>query len=102
MQVTDEIAALIQQITPSNFYYHRDIGDSNAWCERLRNALTAALSKAEEPTVYTIEHDGFTGTVVGSYITREGKRGVVLQQVGTRVVHVYGEKWLTPSENRDA
>lgn len=41
-----------------------------------------------------IEHDGFKGDVIGYYVTREGKHGVVLQQVGTRVVHVYGEKWL--------
>lgn len=44
--------------------------------------------------VHKIEHDGFEGTVIGSYVTREGKRGVVLQQVGTKVVHVYGEKWF--------
>ncbi|WP_404927115.1 hypothetical protein [Mesorhizobium sp. ORM16] len=44
--------------------------------------------------VYHIEHDGFEGSVIGSYTTREGKRGVVLQQIGTKVVHVYGEKWL--------
>ncbi len=43
---------------------------------------------------YTIEHDGFAGTVIGSYRTKEGKEGVVLQQDGTRVVHVYGRKWL--------
>lgn len=43
---------------------------------------------------YKIEHDGFEGTIIGHYVTREGKRGVVLQQVGTKVVHVYGEKWL--------
>lgn len=48
---------------------------------------------------YRIEHDGFEGDVIGSYVTREGKRGVVLQQHGTRVVHVYGEKWL---KNADA
>ena len=42
-----------------------------------------------------IKHDGFEGTVQGHYLTREGKRGVVVQQDGTRVVHVYGEKWLT-------
>lgn len=42
-----------------------------------------------------IAHDGFAGTVQGYYETREGKRGVVLQQHGTRVVHVYGEKWLS-------
>lgn len=42
----------------------------------------------------TIDHDGFTGDIIGHYTTREGKRGVVVQQDGTRVVHVYGEKWL--------
>lgn len=43
-----------------------------------------------------IEHDGFEGTIIGHYTTREGKRGVVLQQTGTRVVHVYSEKWIKP------
>jgi len=47
---------------------------------------------------HTIAHDGFTGTVIGSYVTVEGKRGVVMQQDGTRVVHVYGEKWLPAIE----
>ena len=45
-------------------------------------------------SVYTIEHDGFEGEVIGYYQTREGKQGVVLQQIGTKVVHVYGTKWL--------
>jgi hypothetical protein len=40
--------------------------------------------------VYRVEYDGFVGTEQGSYVTREGKAGVVLQQVGTKVVHVYG------------
>ncbi len=49
----------------------------------------------ERPTgAVSIEHDGFSGDIIGHYITREGKRGVVVQQHGTRVVHVYGEKWL--------
>ncbi|RWO23304.1 hypothetical protein [Mesorhizobium sp.] len=51
-----------------------------------------------DSTIYRIEHDGFEGTRQGSYITREGKRGVVLQQVGTKVVHVYGEKWLPDAD----
>lgn len=38
--------------------------------------------------------DDFVGEVVGWYVTREEKRGVVLQQAGTRVVHVYQTKWL--------
>lgn len=63
-------------------------------------ALVDALTTLEAPIpqrysgTYHIEHDGFTGTPVGSYVTHEGKRGAVLQQIGTRVVHVYGEKWL--------
>jgi len=44
---------------------------------------------------WRIEHDGFEGVEIGSYKTLEGKEGVVLQQIGTRVVHVYGKKWLT-------
>lgn len=46
---------------------------------------------------FTIEHDGFTGTVIGSYVRLDGYQGVVLQQDGTRVVHVYGEKHLRPA-----
>lgn len=42
-----------------------------------------------------IEHDGFSGTIQGHYVTREGKRGVVIQQHHTKVVHVYGERWLS-------
>jgi hypothetical protein len=44
--------------------------------------------------VVKIDHDDFEGEIIGFYITREGKRGVVLQQIGTRIVHVYGEKWI--------
>ena len=33
--------------------------------------------------------DGFVGTMIGEYTTREGERGAVLQQLGTMVVHVY-------------
>lgn len=44
--------------------------------------------------IYSIEHDGFKGTLVGTYYTREGKDGAVLQQIGTKVVHVYSRQWL--------
>jgi len=49
-------------------------------------------------TVYRVEHDGFEGIAIGSYITLEGKEGVVLQQINTRVVHVYSRRWLAPTE----
>jgi hypothetical protein len=42
-------------------------------------------------TYATVERDGFNGTVVGWYVTREGHQGLVLQQNGSRVVHVYRE-----------
>jgi len=45
---------------------------------------------------FTIQHDGFHGEVIGYYQRRDGKRGVVGQQIGTNIVHVYGEKWLQP------
>ena len=45
----------------------------------------------------SVEYDGFVGDVIGSYVTREGKRGVVVQQAGTRVVHVYGENRVKPA-----
>lgn len=44
-----------------------------------------------------IEHDGFAGTPIGYYERVDGKRGAVLQMIGTGVVHVYGEKWFDPA-----
>lgn len=62
--------------------------------DEVRQLDLAPVGEPPIGTTFTIEHDGFTGTVQGYYTTREGKKGVNLQQVGTRVVHVYGEKWL--------
>lgn len=45
-------------------------------------------------TELEVKHDGFKGTVIGYYETKEGKHGLVLQQEGTKVVHVYGVKWF--------
>lgn len=67
--------------------------------ERAARRDLAAMKATTQDTPsgnYLIEHYGFKGDVIGSYVTREGKRGVVIQQDGTRVVHVYGEKWLKP------
>jgi hypothetical protein len=41
-------------------------------------------------------NDGFKGTVVGWYVTREGKHGVDLQLDNAKVIHVYQIKWLDP------
>lgn len=51
---------------------------------------------------FGIKHDGFVGDLIGTYETREGKRGAVLQQHGTRVVHVYGTRWLIPLNDEAA
>ena len=39
----------------------------------------------------SVAQDGFSGDVVGWYVTREGKPGLVIEQDGTTVVHVYRE-----------
>lgn len=68
---------------------------SVAECRSLAAWIDAAL-----PAPVAVRHvgnrnDGFAGTVQGSYVTREGERGLVIQQYGTKVIHVYREKWLT-------
>jgi hypothetical protein len=40
-------------------------------------------------TVWVNPHDGFEGELIGEYKTREGVPGYVLQQLGTKIVHVY-------------
>lgn len=59
------------------------------------NALSPP-SGGDEATTYRVEYDGFVGNKIGSYVTREGKHGVVLQQIGSKVVHVYGQNRITP------
>ena len=44
--------------------------------------------------------DGFQGVQIGNYTTLEGEEGVVLQQLGTKVVHVYRRKWLVDTGER--
>ncbi|WP_244497767.1 dATP/dGTP pyrophosphohydrolase domain-containing protein [Aureimonas sp. AU40] len=56
----------------------------------------------ERGTPVAIEHDGFRGVVIGHYERLDGKRGVVLQQDGTKVVHVYGEKWVRPADDLES
>jgi hypothetical protein len=58
----------------------------------LAHLLETERDKIKRPVI--IEHDGFVGDIIGEYRTREGRTGVVLQQIGTRIVHVYGSQWL--------
>jgi hypothetical protein len=75
--------------------------DDGAVWQFKRNAQKAMLALAAPPQVWaagervTVEYDGFTGDVIGHYTTREGKQGVVVQQDGTKVVHVYGRARVT-------
>ena len=69
---------------------------------RVIELILAALARPEGaiPDLgnrYHIEHDGFTGTVIGAYKRLDGEEGVVMQQDGSKVVHVYRRKWLTPA-----
>jgi hypothetical protein len=56
--------------------------------------LTDMLVKYPLGKMFTIEHDGFVGTVCGYYQRADGKLGVCLQLDDAKVIHVYGEKWL--------
>lgn len=67
--------------------------------EALENVAVIVEAPPCEPVPaqrYRVEHDGFVGTLVGTYCRLDGERGSVLQQDGTRVVHVYRDKWLLP------
>ena len=55
------------------------------WGPEVQGAMSGAI--------YRIERDGFEGVQIGSYVTLEGHEGIVLQQLGTKVVHVYRRKW---------
>lgn len=46
---------------------------------------------------FKILHDGFEGTVIGHYCRLDGYYGVVGQQAGTNIVHVYGARFLKPT-----
>ncbi len=61
---------------------------------RAERRFAAVKRRLPRGTRLSVAHDGFEGTVIGHYLTREGKPGLVLQQHGNRVVHVYGEKWF--------
>jgi hypothetical protein len=60
-------------------------------CDAIAATLRSLKAgSGDDSKIYSVEYDGFVGTMQGSYVTREGREGAVLQQVGTKVVHVYG------------
>lgn len=64
--------------------------------EKVVARIIERLDDADEShQIYKVETDGFRGTVIGRYKTSEGREGVVLQQLGTKVVHVYPQHRLT-------
>jgi hypothetical protein len=81
----------------SGYVPTRDLHDeiSRQRCPRCGGTVAHPVQPGWRQGHVEIAHDGFAGDIIGHYVTREGKRGVVVQQDGTRVVHVYGEKWLT-------
>jgi hypothetical protein len=62
--------------------------------ELLKDSSPPALLPRGTP--FAIEHDGFAGLIIGHYERLDGVRGIVGQLSGTKIVHVYGEKWLKP------
>lgn len=48
---------MVEAITPSNFYYMRDVGDLNGWCERMRNTLRSALHPTPTPVSASVESE---------------------------------------------
>jgi hypothetical protein len=64
--------------------------------ESLRRAYIEAIEERQPTGHVTIAHDGFACDVIVHYVTRDGKRDVVVQQDGALVVHVHREKWPTP------
>lgn len=64
----------------------------------VRSMLAASPEPETQPVAHvSVDYDGFVGDVIGNYVTREGKRGVVVQQDGTRVVHVYNAGRVLPA-----
>lgn len=73
------------------------------WSERKADGYHLCITVPPAPfpadlgAKYGIEFDGFKGTVIGAYKRLDGEEGVVMQQDGTKVVHVYRRKWLQPA-----
>lgn len=70
-----------------------------AYSAEVKAAFEAAKGEAQPVawplgTHVHIDHDGFHGRVIGHYQRDDGYHGVVLQQDGTKVVHVYGLRHL--------
>lgn len=85
-----------KKAAPSDTMFDMMLDDYRSALDTARAAI-AALSEAPreaEGRRFFNEYDNFLGDDIGDngggYTTREGKKGRILQQVGTKVVHVYG------------
>lgn len=66
---------------------------SDDWIRDIEESLNLYTLQSDlNNKEYTVEYDGMIGNIIGHYTTREGRKGVVLQQVGTKIVHVYNEQ----------
>lgn len=77
--------------------YNRKYLDKKRYVGETFTPMTDLVALAcRYPLGHSLEvvHDGFHGSVIGYYITRESKPGLVLQQDGTLVVHVYSTRWF--------
>jgi hypothetical protein len=95
MDILDALVDLQKQATTERSHHYVAKCCARAIAEvvslRLRLIIDGAPAELHKPM--RIEHDGFEGVVIGEYTTLEGKQGLVLQQAGTKIVHVYGKQW---------
>jgi len=88
--LVDHIVSLVNALTgPDQF----------SLANHLAKKFDCYLFRNEETDIhlgdtYHVEYDRFIGEVIGYYLTRENQKGVVLQQIGTKVVHVYHTRHL--------
>jgi hypothetical protein len=70
-----------------NAIYGKKVADQMR--QQLLTEVATVLLARSWSAEYRVPQDGFEGVQIGQYTTLEGKEGIVLQQVGTQVVHVY-------------
>ena len=92
----ERVARIINQQAFDETYWMRGRMREQQYAkERARAILATGLVPDEiNKMIYENKNDGFIGVCIGEYKTLEGEKGKVLQQLNTKVVHVYRNKWL--------